>query len=123
MKRNTKVRKIREFKKELQNKFGIEFFNIEFKKFRKISNDRLDEFFELIKEKLSDANSWGRHVESIYWSETDKDMGIVFYEHGDYSHQFMKTVSFDVLDDVKNFGDFVIKIKKGLFIDTSDLYL
>ena len=123
--RNTKSRKIREFKKGVEKRFGIEFFNIDFKIFRKISNEKLDEFFKMLKEKLEDANSWGRYVKSVYWSERDRELGIEFYEHGDYRHQFAKYVTFDALhDETKTFSEFVVKgIRKGLFIDTSDLYL
>ena len=125
-KTTTKARKIREFKKELQNKFGIEFVNVEFKKFRKISTKTLEEFFETLMEKIEDTNSWGRYVKSIYWSQRDQELGISFYEHGDYRNEFMKTVTFSPLrgGEIRTFEDFVIKgIRKGLFIDTSDLYL
>ena len=124
MRTTTKTRKIREFKKDLERKFGIEFFNVEFRQFKKLSNKKLDEFFELLKEKLEDASAWGRDLGSVYWSDRDLELGISFYEHGDYSHQFMKTITFTSLhSDSKNFNDFVIGgIRKGLFIDSSDLY-
>ena len=124
--KKTKSRKIREFKRDTEKRFGVKWHQIDFSKFKKLSNVQLDGFFSLLREKLEDANSWGRHVESIYWSQRDEELGISFYEHGDYSHQFMKTVTFDSMTggEIKSFGNFVIKgIRKGLFIDTSDLYL
>ena len=126
MKNTTKSRKIREFKKDIERKFGIEWYQINFEQFKKLSHVKLDEFFGLLKEKLEDSNSWGRHVESVYWSDRDLELGISFFEHGDYQKQFMKTVTFDALrgGEINTFTDFVIKgIRKGLFIDTSDLYL
>ena len=121
----TKVRKIREFKKNIEKKFGIKWYQIDFRKFLKLSNKSIDEFFGLLNEKLEDADSWGRYVKSIYWSQRDRELGIAFYEHGDYKHEFMKTITFDALhSDTKDFSEFVIRgIRKGLFIDTSDLYL
>ena len=122
--RSTKARRIREFKKEVEKRFGIEWYQINFEQFKKLSTKALDEFFELLKTKLEDANSWGRHLASVYWSERDCEMGISFYEHGDYKRQFTKFITFTSLhSDSKNFNDFVIGgIRKGLFIDSSDLY-
>ena len=124
MKRNTtKTRKIRNFKKEVEKRFGIEWYQVNFKQFKKLSNKKLDEFFELLKEKLEDAGAWGRTVASVYWSERDEELGISFYEHGDYRHQFTKFVTFSPMYDASNFTNFIIKgIRKGLFIDSSDLY-
>ena len=121
----TKARKIREFKNKMEKRFGVKWNQIDFHKFKKLSNNKLEEFFSLLAEKLEDADSWGRTLGDIYWSERDKNMGIVFYEHGDYKCQFAKTITFDAMyDDTKDFSEFVIKgIRKGLFIDTSDLYL
>ena len=124
--RKTKVQKIREFKKETEKRFGVKFYQIDFAQFKKLSNTMLDDFFSLLKEKIEDADTWGRHVESVYWSKKDEELGVAFYEYGDYSHQFMKTVTFSPLrgGEIENFSDFVIRgIRKGLFIDTSDLYL
>ena len=121
----TKSRRIKEFKKNTEKKFGIKWYQIDFAKLKKLSNDKLNEFFDLLNEKLNDADSWGRHVESIYWSNRDRELGIEFYEHGDYRRQFAKYVTFDSMyDENKTFSEFVIRgIRKGLFIDTSDLYL
>ena len=126
MKTMTKSRKIKNFKKDVERSFGIKWFNVEFEQFKRLSNEKLDEFLDLLREKLEDANSWGRYVKSVYWSEREEELGIGFYEHGDYSNQFMKTVTFSALKggEIKTFAEFVIKgIRKGLFIDTSDLYL
>ena len=126
MKATTKIRKIREFKKDTEKKYGVEWFNVDFREFKKLSHKTLNEFFSLLTEKLEDASSWGRYVETIYWSQRDQELGITFFEHGDYKHQFAKYITFDALrgGEIKTFSDFVIKgIRKGLFIDTSDLYL
>ena len=119
MKRNTKIRRINKFKKYVERKFGIKFFNVEIKKFKKLSNEKLDEFFELLKTKLIDANSWGRRLESIYWSERDLAMVIAFCEHGDYLYQFKKYITFStIFGEAKNFNEFVIKgIRKATAIN------
>ena len=125
-KHTTKIRKIREFKKDIEKKFDIEWYQINFGSLKRLSNKVLNEFLNLLTEKLEDANSWGRYVKSVYWSQRDEELGIAFYEHGDYRHQFMKTITFNSLrgGEIKSFTDFVVKgIRKGLFIDTSDLYL
>ena len=126
MKATTKIRKIREFKKDTEKKYGVEWFNVDFREFKKLSHKTLNEFFSLLTEKLEDANSWGRTLGDIYWSESDQELGVSFYEHGDYQKRFTKYITFDALrgGEIKTFSDFVIKgIRKGLFIDTSDLYL
>ena len=125
-KHTTKVRRINEFKEEMKKEFGIEFVNIDFSKLKKLSSKTLENFFESLKEKIEDASAWGRYVETIYWSRRDQELGITFFEHGDYKHQFAKYITFSPLrgGENKNFTDFVVNgIRRGLFIDTSDLYL
>ena len=122
----TKARRIKEFKEEVEKRFGVKWHQIELTQLKKLSRIMLDDFLSLLVEKLEDADSWGRSIGDVYWSDRDKEMGISFFEHGDYQKQFMKTVTFDALrgGEIKNFSDFVIRgIRKGLFIDTSDLYL